>query len=109
MAVTTWRESGRDRDPFRSDATPLSCPSLRLARNLPAGSLIGLTTGFFGVGGGSLIVPTLAVALALSIRLAVGTSLAIITAISVMALVAHLAAGRTLGSPSAAMTAACIA
>ena len=53
-------------------------------------------TGFFGVGGGFLIVPTLAVALALSTRLAVGTSLVIITATSLMALSAHLTAGRTL-------------
>jgi uncharacterized protein len=53
-------------------------------------------TGFFGVGGGFLIVPTLAVALALSMRMAVGTSLVIIAATSVMALSAHLAAGRTL-------------
>jgi hypothetical protein len=34
-------------------------------------------TGFFGVGGGFLIVPTLAVALAFSMRMAVGTSLVI--------------------------------
>jgi hypothetical protein len=58
-------------------------------------------TGFFGVGGGFLIVPTLAVALALSMRMAVGASLVIIiiiitTSSSVMALSAHLAAGRTL-------------
>lgn len=53
-------------------------------------------TGFFGVGGGFLIVPTLTLALAFSMRPAVGTSLAIITATSVLALAAHLAAGRTL-------------
>ncbi len=44
-----------------------------------AGALVGAMTGFVGVGGGFLIVPTLAIFLALSMRLAVGTSLAIIT------------------------------
>ena len=38
--------------------------------------------------------PTLAVALASSMRMAVGSSLVIITATSLMALSAHLAAGR---------------
>lgn len=37
-----------------------------------------LYLGFFGVGGGFLIVPTLAIALALSMPLAAGTSLIII-------------------------------
>jgi uncharacterized membrane protein YfcA len=61
-----------------------------------AGLLVGAMTGFFGVGGGFLVVPTLAVALAFSMRMAVGTSLVMITASSVMALTAHLAVGRTL-------------
>jgi Sulfite exporter TauE/SafE len=61
-----------------------------------AGLLVGSMTGLFGVGGGFLIVPTLAVALAFSMRMADGTSLVIITATSLMALSAHLAAGRTL-------------
>src|SRR5262245_43821387 len=70
-----------------------TCPPLRLARDLVAGLLVGAITGFFGVGGGFLVVPTLAVGLALSLRLAVGTSLAIIAATSVMALAAHLVTG----------------
>jgi uncharacterized membrane protein YfcA len=78
------------------DASRPSCPPLLLARVFTAGLLVGATTGFFGVGGGFLIVPTLAVALAFSMRMAVGTSLVIITATSLMALGAHLAAGPTL-------------
>ena len=67
-------------------------------------------TGFFGVGGGFLIVPTLAIFLALSMRLAVGTSLAIITTTSVMGLAAHLFAGRDLDvGVTVAMTAAGVA
>jgi uncharacterized protein len=105
-AVATWRKaSGVDDNARREPA----CPPLRLARDLAAGLLIGAMTGFFGVGGGFLIVPTLALALALSMRLAVGTSLAIIAATSVMALGAHLLAGRGLDvGVTATMTAACV-
>jgi uncharacterized membrane protein YfcA len=83
-------------------------PALRIARDAAAGVLIGAMTGFFGAVGGFRIVPTLAIALALSMRLAVGTSLAIITATSVMALAAHLVAGRVDVGVTTAMTAACI-
>jgi len=88
---------------------PQACPPLRIARDFAAGLMIGAMTGFFGVGGGFLIVPTLALALALSMRLAVGTSLAIITATSVMALGAHLVAGRSLDPPvTLTMATACV-
>ena len=106
-AAATWRKASAD----PPESAPASiCPPLRLARDLAAGLLIGAMTGFFGVGGGFLIVPTLAIALALSMRLAVGTSLAIITATSVMALTAHLVAGRSVDAGlTATMTAACVA
>jgi uncharacterized membrane protein YfcA len=107
-AAATWRKAS-DAAPETAGAARPSCPPLRIARDAAAGLLIGAMTGFFGVGGGFLIVPTLAIALALSMRLAVGTSLAIITATSVMALVAHLIAGRGLDvGITAAMTTACI-
>ncbi len=108
VAAATWHKTaGRDRD---EAALQPSCPPLRLALGLAAGLLVGAMTGFFGVGGGFLIVPTLAIFLALSMRLAVGTSLAIITTTSVMGLVAHLVAGRGLDlGVTGAMTAACVA
>jgi uncharacterized membrane protein YfcA len=85
-------------------------PALQLARVLVAGLLVVAMTGFFGVGGGFLVVPTLAVVLAFSMRMAVGTSLVMITASSVMALTAHLAAGRTLDvAVTGAMTVSAIA
>jgi uncharacterized membrane protein YfcA len=75
-----------------------------------AGALVGFVTGFFGVGGGFLIVPTLAVALAFTMRTAVGTSLAIVTATSLLAFAAHIGAGRTIdGAVAVAMTVACAA
>ncbi|MGO9905342.1 MAG: sulfite exporter TauE/SafE family protein [Solirubrobacteraceae bacterium] len=58
----------------------------------------------------AVIMPTLAVALAFSMRMAVGTSLVIITVTSLMALSAHLAAGRTLDvGVTVAMTVSAIA
>ena len=109
-ATATWRKGHEDASPAVTGPSQPSCPPLRLAQTLAAGLLVGAMTGFFGVGGGFLIVPTLAIALALSMRLAVGTSLMIITATSTMALIAHLAAGRALDlGVTAAMTGACVA
>jgi uncharacterized protein len=108
-AAATYRKTSRDARAQTADGRHALCPPLQLARDLSAGLAVGAMTGFFGVGGGFLIVPTLAIALALSMRLAVGTSLAIITATSVMALIAHLLAGRSLDpGVIAAMTAACV-
>lgn len=58
-----------------------------------AGLIVGLMTGFFGVGGGFLIVPALVLALGLPMRIAVGTSLVIIAINSVSGILAHLATG----------------
>ena len=58
-----------------------------------AGLTVGLLTGFFGVGGGFLIVPALALALGLPIAVAVGTSLAIIAINAVSGIAANLGSG----------------
>ena len=58
-----------------------------------AGSLIGVLTGFLGVGGGFLIVPALMKVGGLSIRQAVATSLMVIAMSSAAGLAAHLAGG----------------
>jgi hypothetical protein len=57
------------------------------------GLVVGLMTGFFGVGGGFLIVPALVLILRLPMRLAVGTSLVVIAINSAAAIVAHLGSG----------------
>jgi len=54
---------------------------------------VGLLTGFFGVGGGFVIVPALVVVLRMPMPRAVGTSLLIITINSAVGLVAHLRYG----------------
>ena len=109
-AVATWRKADDD---DRADGTwegGGACPPLRLPRDLVAGVLVGFLTGFLGVGGGFLIVPTLAIAFAFTMRTAVGTSLAIITATSLIGLAVHLLAGRSLDiGVTTAMTGACVA
>jgi uncharacterized membrane protein YfcA len=65
----------------------------RWARIIGAGMLVGVMTGFFGVGGGFLIVPALVLVLGLSMRTAVGTSLVVIAINSASGLVAHLRYG----------------
>ena len=49
-----------------------------IAATIIAGSLVGFLTGFFGVGGGFVIVPALVLALGFSMPDAIGTSLLII-------------------------------
>jgi uncharacterized membrane protein YfcA len=111
-AQATWRKAEGDhaRRLGAGERGGGVCPPLRLPRDLIAGAAIGFVTGFFGVGGGFLIVPTLAIALAFTMRTAVGTSLGIIAATSLLGLVAHLATGRTVDAGvTAAMALACLA
>ena len=87
-AQATWRKAqDSDPEPDGPWERSHSCPPLRLPRDLVAGAAVGFVTGFFGVGAGFLIVPTLAIALAFSMRTAVGTSLIIITVTSLLGLV----------------------
>jgi uncharacterized membrane protein YfcA len=106
-ARTIWTRADDEADPGPgADA----CPPLRLPRDALAGVAVGFVTGFLGIGGGFLIVPTLAVGLAFTMRTAVGTSLAIITASSAVGLAAHLLAGRSIDVPvTATMALACMA
>ena len=107
-AAATWRKAGADQPD--DDPPGHRCPALRVGRDATAGVAVGLLTGFFGVGGGFIIVPTLAVALAFSMRSAIGTSLAIITTTSILGLLVHLAAGRSLDADlTLVLGAACVA
>ena len=108
-ARATWRKADEAPEAEGTWEGGGACPPLRLPRDLVAGAAVGFVTGLFGVGGGFLIVPTLAVALAFTMRTAIGTSLAIITGTSLLGLVSHLAAGRELDAEiTAAMTVACV-
>lgn len=60
---------------------------------VPAGSFVGALTGFFGVGGGFLIVPALVKTGGLDVRTAISTSLVVIAMSSAAGLAAHVAHG----------------
>lgn len=64
-----------------------------LLKVVGAGTVVGLLTGFFGVGGGFVIVPALVLALGFSMPEAVGTSLLVITINSAVALTTRLQPG----------------
>jgi hypothetical protein len=73
--------------------TPRPCPPLDLPRSGAAGLTVGAMTGFFGVGGGFLIVPALTSLLGLPMRRAIATSLVVIGLTGLAALAIHLARG----------------
>ena len=82
-------------------AAAVPSPPARIARIDPAtivkvaiaGTIVGLLTGFFGVGGGFVIVPALVLALGFTMPEAVGTSLLVIAINSTVALSTRLEAG----------------
>jgi uncharacterized protein len=89
-AVLTYRRGDSAGEP---GVVPGDCPKPSIVRAGGAGLVVGWMTGFFGVGGGFLIVPALTILLGLRMRRAIATSLAIITLTGVAALISHLAAG----------------
>jgi uncharacterized membrane protein YfcA len=79
-------------------AAPIATPSVRIEpmtvlKVVASGTVVGLLTGFFGVGGGFVIVPALVLALGFTMPEAVGTSLLVITINSAVALTTRLHAG----------------
>ena len=85
MAVVAWRMLARHGD----DAIePL--PDCRPMRCGLAGLVVGVLTGFIGVGGGFLLVPAMILFARLPMAMAVGTSLAVIAANSITGWLGHL-------------------
>ncbi len=97
-AAATWYRAGTDPGGIADD-----CPHVPFAKLMAGGLAVGLLTGFFGVGGGFMILPVLTLSYGVGFRRAVATSLVIITFTGVAALVSHLVAGAT---PPLAITAA---
>jgi uncharacterized membrane protein YfcA len=87
-SLATWQRAQRT----VSDVTG-GCPPARRGRILVAGLAVGALTGFFGVGGGFMIVPVLTLWLGFGFRRAVATSLVILTLTGLSALASHLAVG----------------
>ena len=87
-SVSTWARAGGPGDDDERE-----CPQPGLLQLIVAGVAVGLLTGFFGVGGGFVIVPVLALWFGAGFRHAVATSLAIMTFTGVVALLSHLVSG----------------
>ena len=72
--------------------TRIMAPS-RIAKIAAAGTAVGFLTGLFGVGGGFVIVPALALVLEFPMGAAIGTSLLVIAVNAAVALAARTGAG----------------
>jgi len=87
MGLRQWRARHLpSRSPDR--VAPPRHPHIRMI--VAAATAVGLLTGFFGVGGGFLVVPALVLALGFDMPTAVGTSLLVIALNSATALTARL-------------------
>jgi uncharacterized membrane protein YfcA len=104
MALRQWRARGgsaavgagcfpRLDDRIISFSPTFACQCPRALKVLVAATVVGLLTGFLGVGGGFLVVPALLLALALPMRYAAGTSLVVIALTSAVALAVRTGAG----------------
>jgi uncharacterized membrane protein YfcA len=100
LAVRQWQgrrtppeERGTARpaldDPIITFSPSFTCQCPRALKVVVTATVVGLLTGFLGVGGGFLVVPALLLALSLPMQYAAGTSLVVITVTSAVALVAR--------------------
>ncbi len=80
-------------DPIVSVRPTFMCDCPRAVKFVVTALVVGLLTGFLGVGGGFLVVPALVLALALEMPVAVGTSLLVIAVNSAAALAVRLGSG----------------
>jgi uncharacterized membrane protein YfcA len=80
-------------DPIITFGPSFACHCQRALKVLVTATVVGLLTGFLGVGGGFLVVPALVLALGLPMAYAAGTSLVVITITSASALAVRAGAG----------------
>jgi len=80
-------------DPIIALRPSFACDCRRAAKVFVTATMVGLLTGFLGVGGGFLVVPALVLALGLPVSYAVGTSLVVITITSASALAVRAGTG----------------
>lgn len=60
---------------------------------IPIGLGVGFAAGFFGIGGGFLIVPGLIIATAMPLPLAIGTSLVVVSSLGLTAATSYAVSG----------------
>ena len=80
-------------DPIITFSPTFACQCPRALKVLVTATVVGLLTGFLGVGGGFLVVPALLLGLGLPIRYAAGTSLVVISMTSAAALAIRAGTG----------------
>lgn len=88
MLIVAWRMAFK-----KTPAAALATRPAGLGRIVLGGSLAGALAGFFGVGGGFVIVPLLTLIFAMPYKKAIGTSLASIALIASAALIGYFAKG----------------
>ena len=102
MAARLFRSGGgrpgarlesRADDPIITFRPSFACHCPRALKVLATATVVGLLTGFLGVGGGFLVVPALVLALGLPMAYAAGTSLVVITITSASALAVRAGTG----------------
>ncbi len=87
------REPARLDDPIITFRPTFACQCPKALKVLVTATVVGLLTGFLGVGGGFLVVPALVLALGLPMEFAAGTSLVVITITSAAALAVRAGSG----------------
>ncbi|AWR95256.1 sulfite exporter TauE/SafE family protein [Acidianus brierleyi] len=94
VAVLMWRNKGKPARPVDDVMKEIesSC-KIRYDRILPTGFAVGLLSGFFGIGGGFLIVPGLIFSAGLCMLRAVGTSLIAVGTFGVVSAIRYTMAG----------------
>ena len=95
MLVRRGRPTGltRGEEPILTISPHFTCDCPRALKVLVTGVVVGLLTGFLGVGGGFPVVPALVLALALALPQAVGTSLLVIAVNSAAAFAVRIGHG----------------
>lgn len=89
-----WQQGGHREESSSTESCTERFPRSCWYKISLIGVIVGLLTGFFGIGGGFVIVPALTLVLGFPMRMAVSTSLLIIALISVGGIVGHLRAGQ---------------
>jgi uncharacterized membrane protein YfcA len=85
-----WRQSDYKREHSLEESCAERFPRSCWIKVSLIGVVVGLMTGFFGVGGGFVIVPALALVLGFPMRMAVSTSLLIIALVAIGGIAGHL-------------------
>jgi uncharacterized protein len=90
-AVTRGKvEAGSWDDPVLQLLPTFICDCPQVLKVFVTASVVGLLTGFFGVGGGFVVVPVLVLVLGFTMPVAVGTSLLVIAINSISALLSRM-------------------